>query len=128
MIIRTLSSKWGMGSDLSFVLRIFFKRKRQAGRHLIRMPPRILSFFLLCSLPLSELFLPFLALKKFLNLREQYPCQGLHLVERDASSIVVVLLSRHSLSSVVNLRKTHFPCKHGSALTMNRHPPFYPAI
>ena len=128
MIIRTLSSKWETGSDLSFVLRISYKRRRQAGRHPDEMSPRLLSFFLLSFLPFSELPLPFLALKEFLNLREQDPGQGLHLVERDASSIVVWLLFRHSLSSVIDLRKAHFPCKHGFALTMNGHPPLCSAI
>ena len=128
MIIRTLSSKWGTGSDLSFVLRIFYKRKQQAGRQLIKTPPRLLSFFLLPFLPFSELPLSFLTLEEFLDFREQDSRQGLHLVERDAGSIVVVLLFRHSLSSVINLRKAHFPCFHDCTSTMNRHPPFCPAI
>ena len=128
MIIRTLSSKWGTGSDLSFASRISFRLKQQAGRHPNQMPPHLLSFSLLSFLPFSELSLSFLALKEFLYLRKQDPGQGLHLVERNAGSIVVVLLFRHSLSSVINLRKAHFPYIHDCASTMNRHPPFYPAI
>lgn len=128
MIIRTLSSKWGTGSDLSFASRISFRLKQQAGRHSNQMPPRLLSCFLLSFLPFFELPLSFLALKEFLYLREQNPGQSLHLMERNASSIVFLFLFCHSLSSVINLRKTHFPCIHDCASTMNRHPPFCPAI
>ena len=47
MIIRTLSSKWGVGSDLSFVLRMSFRQKQSEERHLGWMPP--LSFIIISA-------------------------------------------------------------------------------
>ena len=58
-----------------------------------------LGLTLLISFPLLELSLPFLALKEFLYLREQNSRQSLHLMERNASAIVVEFLFCQILSS-----------------------------
>lgn len=56
------------------------------------------ALFLFCSIhcplrfPLPKLPLPFLALKKGLNLREQHPGQGLHFMEGNPCAVVVWLL------------------------------------
>ena len=55
MIIRTLSSKWGTGSDLSFTLRIFFKQSIERRSILGGCLSSLSSSFLLSFLPLPEL-------------------------------------------------------------------------
>lgn len=72
-----LSSKWGTGSDLSFLSAI--SCRQQPAGHPIWTPRRFSFFFVLPLLPLPELSLAFLALKEFLYLREQNSRQGLHL-------------------------------------------------
>lgn len=75
------------------------------AEHPNRMPRRLLLFVFLPLFPLPELPLSFLALKEFLYLREQYPGQGLHLVERDAGAVVIGFLLCQMLSSVSNFTK-----------------------
>ena len=98
MIIRTLSSRWGTGSDLSFLPKISCEQQTVGPPD--RMPCRLLLFLFLLLLPLPELQLPFLALEKGLNLGEQHPCQGIHLMERDAGAIVIEFLLCQILSSI----------------------------
>ena len=105
MIIRTLSSKWGMGSDLSFLSEISYEQ--QAAGRPIWMPRRPLSFLLMLFLPLPELPLPFLTLEEFLHLREQDPRQGFYLMGRDTGAIVVSFLLCQVLTSVINFTKAH---------------------
>lgn len=124
MIIRTLSSKWGTGSDLSFLLPIFCEQST-AGHPVLDAPP-LISFFLLLLLPRLKFSLAFLALKELLYLREQHPRQGLYLVEWDACAIVVRFLFCHSLSSVIKLRRhiSPFPSRTKNYRGLNRQSSF----